>query len=55
VIEVVETWRVIDRWWKKEPTPAIEFACVKWDGRQYVFKFDPYAEIWRVYCRERNE
>jgi len=51
MITVIETWSVIDKWWKpKEEWVEREYAAVEWYGRQVVFVQTAPDKIWRIYA-----
>ena len=47
-VEILEQWRVIDKWWSDNPT-EIEWAEVIWWGRKVIMYRRKPEETWRVW------
>lgn len=51
MIEIVETWTVVDRWWTESPERRT-FAVVRIDGAEYVkpvcVVYDFVSEKWSI-------
>jgi hypothetical protein len=51
MIEILEEWSIVDRWWSVTPTRK-EFVEVLWDNRKLVFVREPPDKVWRIWKSE---
>jgi hypothetical protein len=50
-ITVLDTWRVVDRWWRPEDEWIDRrYVEVIWDGRALVFVRKMPDKIWRIHA-----
>jgi hypothetical protein len=47
MIEILDVWSVIDRWWTDTPQKR-EFAEVLWGDRKLIFMRELPDKVWRI-------